>query len=109
MKRIDAIAKGKSTQMSSSIERKGARIMRNVEQAISYAEDRVEYLEDKAEGLIDSLGNYAEAEQTASCQSTINRYVDTTKELLDWRETLNALNSLKKKLGEEVQIVEEGK
>lgn len=107
MKRIDAIAKGKSNQMSSSIERKGARIMRNVEQAIACAEDKVDFLIDKAESLIDSLGDVAEADQTSSCQNAINRYIDTVKELNDWKETKEILGVLKEKLDEEVLLTDE--
>ena len=106
MKRIDAIAKGKSNQMSSSIERKGARIMRNVEQAVACAEDKLDYLSDKAESLIDSLGGVAEADQTSSCQNTINRYIDTIKEYNDWKETLEILHELRSKLDEEVELAD---
>lgn len=107
MKRIEAIAKGKSSQMSSSIERKAARILRNVEQSIAFAEDKVDELNDRIESIIDSLGEVAEADQTPNCQRAINNYIDTVKQYRDWKETTEILNGLKAALDKEVKLVEE--
>lgn len=109
MKRIDAITKGKNTLMSLFISRKAARIMRNVEQAISCAEDKVDELNDKAQSLIDSLGDVAEADQTGMCQGKLNSYIDTIKEYNEWVDTLKILNELKTSLNEEVEVQEEEK
>lgn len=106
MKRIDAIIKGKASCLTDFLGRKSARILRNVESAIAQAEDEIETLNVKADSTISDLAGVAEASQTSSCATVLNRYIDTIKDVHAWEETLEILRSLKECLNEEVELKE---
>ena len=97
MKRINAIIKGKAPKMTDTLSRKVSRILRNVDQAIDYAEDQIDIALEKAETLIDSLGLTADANR-------INAYVEAVKTMDEWKNTLKTLKELKEKLNSEVEV-----
>jgi len=107
MKRVDAIAKGKSKCLTDIFKRKSNRIMRAVQQAIDFAQDKIEELNDKAEELLESFGSYAESSQTTYLQGCINKYTDVIAEVEAWEKQLARLQDLEKKLKEEVKLDEE--
>lgn len=107
LKRIDAIIKGKASFLSGILNRKAARIMRNVESAIAYAEDKIDEITAKGDDILNSLAEVAECDMTQSCSNVINKYVDTVKYQEEWKRTLDILNNLKEKLNETVEVQEE--
>jgi hypothetical protein len=109
MKRIDAVIKGKATQMTDTLTRKAARILRNVDQAIDWAEDQLEMQNERAEALINSLGTVADGSCTRECSDRINSYIDTVKMADEWKKSIAILNNLKEKLNAEVEVEEEKK
>ena len=106
MKRIVAVVKGKGSMITAILSRKASRIIRNVDQAIAWAEDQIEVAKEEAEGIIDSFGSVADGTRTAECSGRINDYIEKMKEVMEWEDTLAILNGLKDKLDEEVEVKE---
>lgn len=104
MKRIDVILKGKCSKIAGLFQRKSARLLRNVDQAIAYAEDQVDIAKGKKNSILESLGDVADADQTAECSATINDYVEVVGQIKEWEETVEALKGLKAELNEEVEL-----
>ena len=67
MKRVNAITRCKGI-IAEKLDRKAARILRQVNQALDAAEDELANLSEKEEDLINSLGSVAGSEQTSELQ-----------------------------------------
>ena len=106
MKRIDFISRCKGV-LADVLNRKSARIMRQIDQAIDSAKDKAQDCADSAEEIMNSFGKYADAEQTNALQGRINMYIDKMKEGKEWEETATFLAAAKVKLQEEVEVEEE--
>lgn len=109
MKKIDVILKDKCSLISGLFQRKSARILRNVEQAIAFAEDKVDAFKEKKEEVLKSLAGVADADHTSECSDVINSYIDTVREIRQWQEAVEILNDLKAELLEEVELEPEEK
>ena len=104
MKRIDVILKGKCSKISGLFQRKSARILRNVDQAIAFAEDQVDAAKERKESILNSLADVADADHTSACADTINEYVEAVTQIKEWEDTVTILEGLKKELNEEVEL-----
>lgn len=106
MKRIDAITRCKGI-LAEVLNRKSARITRQVDQAIDMAKDKAQESEETADEIINSFGKYSDSSQTKELQGKINEYIDKQKEALDWEQAAKILEALKVKLQQDVEVVEE--
>lgn len=106
MKKIDANVRGAVQSSEEALARKSARIARNVENAIAFAEDKVDSFKETAEKHLANLGDVADGGQTSACSSVINSYISAVKEMKAWEDTINILKGLKKALNEEVEVEE---
>jgi len=107
MKRVEAIAKGKSSCITDLLNRKAKRIMRGVEQAIDYAADKVEEYKDSIESAINAFAGAADSGMSDALQRKINNYTDLVAAKEGWEAQLNRLTDLKAKLEEDVKVEEE--
>lgn len=107
MKRVEAIAKGKSSCITDLLNRKAKRIMRGVEQAIDYAADKVEEYKDSIESAINAFAGASESGMSDKLQSYINRYTDLVAAKEGWEAQYKRLTELKAKLEEDVKVDDE--
>lgn len=107
MKRIDAITRCKGI-LSEVLNRKSARILRQVDQAIDMAKDSAEEAREAADEIMNSLGESAESSQTSDLLCKLNAYKDKIAEAKGWDEVVTIFEDLKIKLYEDVQVEEEG-
>lgn len=106
MKKVDAIVRRKATGTEDAMNRKAQRLMRNVENAIAFAEDKVDECEECTERVLSNLGLQYDAGSTSN---VINNYIERVKELNAWKDSLNILKGLKEKLSEEVEVEDDEK
>ena len=106
MKRIDAISRCKGI-IAEVLNRKSARIMRQIDQAIDMAKDKAQECAESADEIMNSFGKYSESSQISALQGRINDYIDKVKEGKDWEETATILEGLTAKLQEDVEVVED--
>lgn len=104
MRRIDAISRCKGI-LAEVLNRKSARIMRQVDQAIDMAKDKAQECAESADEIMNSFGKYSDSSQTTVLQGRVNDYIDKVKEASDWEETAKILERLKDKLSEDVEVV----
>lgn len=104
MKKVDAIVRKKATGTEDAMNRKAQRLMRNVENAIAFAEDKVDECEEGAEKTLSCLGYQYD---TTSTSNVINNYIESVKELNAWKDSLKILKDLKERLSEEVEVEDE--
>ena len=107
MKRVEAIAKGKSSCITDLLNRKAKRIMRGVETAIDYAADKVEEYKDSIEAAINAFAGASESGMSDKLQSYINRYTDLVSAKEGWEAQYKRLTELKAKLEEDVKVDDE--
>ncbi len=106
MKRIDAITRGKGI-ISEVLNRRSARVMRQLDQAIDAAKDAAQDHRDAADAVMNSLGESAEGSQTDALMRKFNKYIDEMGEVEAAENTAKILTELKKKLQEEVKVENE--
>ena len=107
MKRVEAIAKGKSSCITDLLNRKAKRIMRGVEQAIDYAADKIEESKDCIEAAINKFADVADSGMSDKLQININRYADLVANKEQWEAQYKRLVELKKALEADVKVEEE--
>lgn len=106
MKRIDAITRGKGL-ISEVLNRRSARVMRQLDQAIDAAKDAAQDHRDAAELIINSFGEAADGSQTDMLCKKFNRYIDEMSDVEVAENTAKILTELKKKLNEDVKVESE--
>lgn len=104
MKKVDAIVRRKATGTEDAMNRRAQRLMRNVENAIAFAEDKVDECEECAEKTLSSLGYQYD---TTNTSNVINNYIENVKELNAWKDSLEILKDLYKRLSEDVEVEDE--
>jgi hypothetical protein len=107
VKKIDAIIKQKCSLISGVFARKSARILRNFDTAIAFAEDAIDAANEEKENKLNSLANVAGGDDTSACSDVINEAVAAIKKRMAWEETLEILKELKAELEEEVVLEKE--
>lgn len=107
MKRIHAIIKEKCNKIAGVFDRKAARVIRNFDTAIAFAEDQIDASNEAKEAKLNSLADVAGGDDTSACASVINEIVATVKTRKAWEETLEILKELKAELEEEVVLEKE--
>lgn len=103
MRRIDAILKVKD-KLTEMFDRKAARILRGVDQAIACAKDDADEARDAAKDIMEKLGNASAKDQTANLQSLLNDYNDKIQEAKAAEEAAANFEELKKTLLENVEV-----
>ncbi len=106
MKLVHAITKGKANCITELLDRKAKRIMRNVDQAISYAEDKVCECQETADEILNTFGEVAGGDDTAALNAKMNDYTEKVAEAEEWEKQVVRLKALKAKLDSEVTIEE---
>lgn len=106
VKRIDAITRCKGA-IADVLNRKSARINRQVEQAIDMAKDKSQDALEAADEVMNSFGEAAGSQQTSALSERINKYKDKVAEAREWAEVAAILEELKGRLQEEVEVEEE--
>ena len=103
MKRISNIVNPKGV-VSERLERMENRILRQVEQARDSVKDQIADLEETGEKLIDQLGKFAGTDGTPKLQNALMEYCEVQEKIAVYSHYVEHLNTLRGKLGEEVNI-----
>lgn len=106
MKFIDFIIKGKGV-ITEMLNRKSARIMRGIDQAIACAQDNADEAREKAESILESLGDASGSGDTDKLCDKINSYADAVELAAKWEERTRSYQKMKEALEKEVDVVEE--
>lgn len=103
MKRISNIVNPKGV-VNERLERMENRILRQVEQARDSVKDQIADLEENGEKLIDQLGKFAGTDGTSKLQNTLMEYCEIQEKIAVYNHYVEHLNTLRKKLDEDVKI-----
>lgn len=106
MKRVNFIVRGKGV-LTNMLDRNIARINRAVKSAIGSVNDDIDELDTKIEDAINDLGK--DPKDSDAVNQTIDHYIALYSDRKVAHEALEALEALKAKLDEDVEVEEEEK
>lgn len=106
VKRIDAIVKCITGTITNLMERKAKRILRDLEDFASNNADDIDKAELEAEALINKLGDAATADDRVERGKIFNEYCKKMEEIERRKRYATYIETLKKKLNEEVEVEE---